>query len=98
MPETAGETMQIRFTIEQRHLTDEQGRPVNGPNPDVTFHNRLADSAEEAVRILAGELHGEVIGEILRFPGFQAVATLRSDDGVFTLQVSPSSQQIFAIE
>jgi len=30
---------------------------------------------------------------VLKFPGFQAVATLRSTGGVYTLQVTPASQR-----
>ena len=80
----------IRFTIEERHLTDPAGKPV--PNEDVRFHSCEADSADEAVRLFIRNSSGEVLGNILKFPGFQAVATVRKTGGVYTLQVSPSSQ------
>jgi hypothetical protein len=85
--------MQIRFTIEQRHLTDAQGHPMSPSSPGVAFHSREAGDADQAVRLIASELRGEVIGEVLRFPGFRAIATVRNDTGVFTIEVSPSSQQ-----
>ncbi len=82
----------MRFTIEQRHLTDDVGKPVAGQVP-VSFHNCEAENAEDAVRLFVKKQEGEILGEVLKFPGFQAVATLRSSNGVFTLQVTPSSQQ-----
>ena len=81
--------MRMNFTIEQRHLTDMSGKPVIG---DTTFHDCEADSADEAVRLFVKKDDGEVLGNILKFPGFQAVATVRKTSGVYTLQVSPSSQ------
>lgn len=83
----------MRFTIEQRHLTDVSGKPV----PEglaVSFHTFEANDAEECVRLFALQHSAELIGNVLRFPGFQAVATMRSGHGVFTLQVAPASQQI----
>jgi hypothetical protein len=85
--------MLMRFNIEQRHLTDAGGRPVSSAAAAVSFHSIDAESASEAVRAFAIEHRGEVIGEILKFPGFQAVATVRNTEGVYTLQVSPSSQK-----
>ena len=81
----------MRFTVEQRHLTDESGRPV-APG-SVSFHTFDAESVDDAVRIFVKKQSGELIGDVLKFPGLQAVATLRSTGGVYTLQVSPSSQQ-----
>jgi hypothetical protein len=82
--------MMMRFTIEQRHLTDMNGKPV-GPEA-VSFHSCEAESADEAVRLFVKKDEAEVLGNILKFPGFQAVATVRKTSGVYTLQVSPSSQ------
>ncbi|HEX9160434.1 MAG TPA: hypothetical protein VF980_01905 [Thermoanaerobaculia bacterium] len=81
----------MRFTVEQRHLTDESGRPV--PPGSVSFHTFDAENVDDAVRIFVKKQSGELIGDVLKFPGLQAVATLRSMGGVYTLQVSPSSQQ-----
>lgn len=83
----------MRFTIEQRHLTDRLGRPIGAYEP-VSFHVREADTADDVVGVFAREHHAEIIGDVLKFPGFQAVATMRSPEGVFTLQIAPTSQQI----
>ena len=84
----------MRFTIEERHLTDTEGRPVTESAPDaVAFHTFDADSIDEAVRLFVKKDDGEIIGNVLKFPGFQAVATMRKASGVYTLQFTPSSQQ-----
>jgi len=82
----------IRFTIEERHLTDAAGRPVAGPEP-VEFHTFEAESVDDAVRLFVKKDDGELIGGVLKFPGFQAVATVRKSSGVYTLQFTPASQQ-----
>jgi hypothetical protein len=88
MPELA---VLLRFSIEQRHLTDVNGKPIANNPSAVSFHMREAESADDAVRLFVAEHRGEVIGNVLRFPGFQAVATVRNVDGVYTLQVTPAS-------
>jgi hypothetical protein len=85
--------MLMRFTIEERHLTDASGKPIAGTNP-VSFHTREAQNADEAVRLFVQDDRGELIGDVLKFPGFQAVATVRKESGVYTLQVTPASQQL----
>jgi hypothetical protein len=86
--------MLMRFTIEQRHLTDPNGRPVGSSDSPVSFHTFDAESASDAVRLFVDENRAELIGSVLKFPGFQAVATVRSTNGVYTLQVTPSSQNL----
>ena len=89
--------MMIQFTIEQRKLTDPSGRPTaNGPDA-VSFHSCEAKSADEAVRLFLDGNGGAVIGDIVKFPGMQAVATIRNATGVYTLQVTPSSQKLAPI-
>jgi len=83
----------MRFTIEQRHLTDPSGRPLATEPGAVSFHSCEADTADDAVRTFIDPDRGEIIGNILKFPGFQAVATVRKATGVYTLQVTPSSSQ-----
>jgi predicted enzyme related to lactoylglutathione lyase len=85
----------LRFTIEQRHLTDDAGKLVGRPDA-VTFHVFEAEDADAAVRLFIRRDGGEILGDIRKFPGFQAVATVRQSGGVYTLQVSPTSQR-FAI-
>jgi len=84
----------MRFTIEERHLTDTEGRPVAATAPDsVSFHNVDAETIDDAVRIFIRDDKAEIIGNVLKFPGFQAVATIRKATGVYTLQFTPASQQ-----
>jgi len=84
----------IKFTIEERHLTDTEGRPVAETAPDsVAFHTFDADNVDDAVLQFVTKDDGEIIGNVLKFPGFQAVATVRKSTGVYTLQFTPSSQQ-----
>ena len=85
----------IRFNIEERHLTDVDGRPVVENAPDaVAFHTCDAENVDDAVRLFVTSTDGELMGSVLKFPGFQAVATVRKAGGVYTLQFSPSSQAI----
>ena len=81
----------MRFSIEQRHLTDASGKPVAHDGGEASFHVIDADSAEDAVRLHIRDSSGEVIGSVMKFPGFHAVATMRNAAGVYTLQVSPAS-------
>jgi hypothetical protein len=85
--------MVMKFTIEQRHLTDQAGKPMRDDAAAVSFHTCEAENVDDAVRLFVSKRHGEVIGNVLKFPGFHAVATVRDVDGVYTLQVSPSSSQ-----
>jgi len=81
----------MRFTIEQRHLTDSAGKPVISSS-SVAFHVVEAESADDAVRLLIKRDNAELMGDIMKFPGFHAVATIKTSGGVFTLQVGPTSQ------
>lgn len=83
----------MKFTIEERHLTDGSGRPIVSGD-SVAFHTFDAESVDEAVGLFVRKDNAEIIGNVLKFPGFQAVATVRKDSGVYTLQFTPSSQQI----
>jgi len=85
--------MMMRFTIEQRNLTDQSGKPVRDEPGAVSFHTFEAENVDDAVRSFVAIENGEVIGSVLKFPGFHAVATVRDLNGVYTLQVSPSSSQ-----
>ncbi len=86
--------MTLRFVVEERHLTDRDGRPVPATAPGaVAFHTFDADSVDDAVRLFVKKDEGEIIGNVLKFPGFQAVTTVRKASGVYTLQFTPASQQ-----
>ncbi|HEV7763424.1 MAG TPA: hypothetical protein VGQ76_00345 [Thermoanaerobaculia bacterium] len=80
----------IRFTVEERHLTDGDGRPVTAPDA-VAFHTFEAETIDDAVRLYMSDDQAELIGNVLKFPGFQAVATVRKASGVYTLQFTPAS-------
>lgn len=82
----------MRFTIEQRHLTDMDGRPVSG-GQTVEFHNLDAETIDDAVGLYVKKDSAEILGNVLKFPGFQAVVTIRKSSGVYTLQFTPASQQ-----
>lgn len=82
----------MRFTIEERHLTESDGRPVTATNA-VEFHLFDAETVDDAVRLFIKKDQGEIIGNVLKFPGFQAVATVRKASGVYTLQFTPASSR-----
>ena len=84
----------MRFSIEQRHLTDATGKPILHDGREVSFYVLDAESAEDAVGLHIRDNRAEVIGDVRKFPGFQAVATMRTAGGVYTLQVSPASQSL----
>ena len=86
----------MRFTIEQRHLTDEGGKPVTGSTA-VTFHSIEAETVADVVNLFVSQHDAEVIGNVLTFPGFQAVVTARDDSGVYTLQVTPASGRFVSV-
>lgn len=84
----------MRFTIEERHLTDNGGRPVAATAPDsVAFRSCLAPTIDDAIAQYLARDEAEILGSVLKFPGFQAVATVRKATGVYTLQFTPASQQ-----
>ena len=83
--------MLMRFSIEQRHLTDAAGKPIARDGREVSFEVMEAASVDDAVGLHVRDRCAEVIGNMIKFPGFQAVATMRNADGVYTLQVAPAS-------
>jgi len=82
----------MRFTVEERHLTDMSGRPVAAPGV-VQFHQCDGETLDDAVRLFVRDAQAELMGDVLKFPGFQAVATVRKATGVYTLQFTPSSER-----
>lgn len=81
----------IRFTVEERHLTDTDGRPVTGTD-NLAFHSFEAETIDDAVDLYMTKDGAELIGDVLKFPGFHAVATVRKPTGVYTVQFTPASQ------
>lgn len=86
----------MRFTVEERHLTDMNGRPITAPQA-VSFQQCDAETIDDAVRLYIKKDEAELIGSVLKFPGFQAVATVRKASGVYTLQFTPASQRDFRV-
>ena len=82
----------MRFTVEERHLTDVEGRPVDD-RESVAFITVDAETVDDALHLYVKKDEGQLIGNVLKFPGFQAVATVRKSSGVYTLQFTPASQQ-----
>ena len=83
----------MRFTVEERHLTEADGKPVASA-AEVEFNTVDAENIDDAVRLYIKKDDAELIGNVLKFPGFQAVATVRKASGVYTLQFTPASQQM----
>ncbi len=74
-------------------MTEADGRPITVPDA-VEFTSVDADTIDEAVRFYIKTDNAELIGNVLKFPGFQAVVTIRKASGVYTLQFTPASQQL----
>jgi hypothetical protein len=88
----AAGSVTIRFTVEERHLTDTEGKPITADDA-VDFLTCEGESIDDAMRLYVRGRSAELIGDVLKFPGLQAVATIRKSDGVYTLQFTPASQQ-----
>lgn len=84
----------MRFRVEQIYLTDQQGRviPSNGRHPQ--YHVVEAATVDELIMAFVQEQGGTIVGDVLKFPGFQAVATVRNEQSVYTLQVLPSTDRL----
>jgi hypothetical protein len=67
----------MRFTIEERHLTDEGGKPIV-PADAVTFHTRDADDPDAAVRLFITDDGGQLLAGVRR----QASGVRRQASGV----------------
>jgi len=81
----------VRFRIEQIFLTDEFGKVINGGVPQ--FHLIESGSVDDALRLFVSRDEAEIVGDVLKLPGFQAIATARRSNHVYTLQVSPVSDR-----
>jgi len=79
----------MRFRIEQTFLTNEEGAIVPSMAHEVRFHIREAATVEEALESFVHADHGQIVGNVIRFPGFQLIATARRDKSVYTLHVDP---------
>jgi hypothetical protein len=82
----------MKFRIEQTWLTDDQGRVLND-RESCRLYVRDAANVDDAIQQFITEDNASVLGEILKLPGFQAVATVRRNNGIYTLQLFPASDK-----
>ncbi|HXI12732.1 MAG TPA: hypothetical protein VNM92_08800 [Thermoanaerobaculia bacterium] len=83
----------MRFRIEQTYLTDDEGVVVPPSSDRVRFHVLDAPNVDDALTTFVQADHGEVVGDVARFPGFQLVATAKRRKVVYTLHVDPVTEQ-----
>lgn len=83
----------MRFRLEQIYLTDTEGRVIPAGS-SVAFHVVDAVSVEQALQRFVENDGAEVMGDVLKLPGLQAIATARRSNSVYTLQVVPASDSI----
>jgi len=83
----------MRFRLEQIFLTDGDGQVIPA-GTSVDFHVVEAVSVEQALQSFVKSDGAAVMGDILKLPGLQAVATARRENSVYTLQVVPASDII----
>ena len=78
----------MRFTVEQIFLTTP--RTDQAPRHPV-YHIVEADTVDAALQGFLSNASATLVGEVQKFPGFQAVATARADDTVFAVNLLPGS-------
>jgi hypothetical protein len=80
--------LSVRFTVEQIFLTTPRaGQPPRHPE----YHVVEADSVDAALEGFLSAACATLVGEVQKFPGFQAVATARAEDTVFAVNLLPGS-------
>jgi hypothetical protein len=78
----------VRFTVEQIFLTTPRaGQPARHPE----YHVVEADTVDAALEGFLSTASATLVGEVQKFPGFQAVATARAEDTVFAVNLLPGS-------
>jgi hypothetical protein len=80
----------MRFRIEQVYLTDDNGRVL----PSDSRHDYFVDDAVNVEQVLDNFISrdgAEIVGSVLRLPGLQAIATVRRQQAVYTLQIVPAT-------
>jgi hypothetical protein len=78
----------VRFTLEQIFLASPRGAP---PVDTPQYHLVEADTVDAALAEFLASSSATLVGSVQKFPGFQAVATARNEDVVFTVNVLPGS-------
>ena len=84
----------MRFRVEQVYLTDEEGQIVPRAGTNPLFHLLDAETVDELLSAFVQRDQAEVVGDVLKFPGFQAVATVKRHQAVYTLQIVPVTDRV----
>lgn len=87
-----GEHM-VKFQIEQVDLTDEAGQVISAGKV-VRFHTVEANTPDDALASFLEADSAVIVGDVLKLPGFQAIATARRANRVYTLQLHPATDRI----
>lgn len=82
----------MRFRIAKTDLTDEAGKIL--PAVEVSHHILEAENVDAAIHDFVRADQAQVMGDVLKFPGFQAVVTVRRQNHVYTLELNPVSDRI----
>ena len=87
-----GITGTLKFRVEQVFLTDETGKVLSVPQTRQ-YHVLEAETVDEALFAFVRTDGAEIVGDVLKLPGLQAVATARRRQHVYTLQINPASER-----
>ena len=80
----------MRFRIEQVYLTDDEGRVLPSESRQAFFVDE-GMSVEQVLDNFISKDGAEIVGNVLRLPGLQAIATVRRQQAVYTLQLAPAT-------
>ena len=83
----------VKFRVEQIFLTDETGK-VTPVGQVRVYHLLEAETVDEALFAFVKKDGAEIVGDVLKLPGFQAIATARRQNHVYTLQLLPVSDRL----
>jgi hypothetical protein len=86
----------MRFRVEQIYLTDEEGKIISRPGVHPMHHLLEAANVDSLLSEFVASDGAQIVGEVLKFPGFQAIATVKRDHVVYTLQVLPATDRLRA--
>lgn len=78
----------VRFTIEQIFLADPRGVY---PERELHYHLVEADTVDSALAEFLRSNEATLVGTVQKYPGLHAVATARTSERVFTLNLLPGS-------
>jgi hypothetical protein len=84
----------MRFRVEQIYLTDEEGRIISRPGIHPMHHMVEGGTVDEVLDTFVSTDGAEIVGDVLKFPGFQAIATVKRQQVVYTLQIVPATDRL----